>query len=374
LGDVDGRPIQRTLPMKVYFHYEEAEPNFTMKWEQENSTFQDVAQAFASAYNNKFGQNMDASNLAITVDGSTVAQHAKVSSVLSNGEDAYVTHSATSAASSSSSSAAASVPATASAPAPASAPAMSQPLKFYMHWEENPSMTHIFKWTDPVAPLSEALEQFVALYNAQHDKSPLDASRLALHNDSGRKLPLHEPVVKVMSAGADAFVVAADVKDNTPAAVPEGASAIKASQIKAADKSYYYWKKDAAPEERAPIEPPTCRGTRAPKEKELLNYSTISAYSFEDAGTIVKVYISLPDIGKLPKENITFDIAALTFSFKIHGYNGKNLRLQVPKLTDSVDPSRCTYKVSSNTVTIRLQKATDKHWFELHKTKGIGEE
>jgi hypothetical protein len=30
--------------------------------------------------------------------------------------------------------------------------------------------------------------------------------------------------------------------------------------------------------------------------------------------------------------------------------------------------------VSSNTVTIRLQKVKeDHHWFELHKTKGIGE-
>mmetsp|Transcript_63984 Transcript_63984/g.151346 ORF Transcript_63984/g.151346 Transcript_63984/m.151346 type:complete len:164 (+) Transcript_63984:254-745(+) len=125
-------------------------------------------------------------------------------------------------------------------------------------------------------------------------------------------------------------------EDNRPVAVPEGASAIEASKIKAGDKSYYYWKQEARPGEAAPIEEPTLLQTREKKEKERVDYTTIASYSFEGDGPIVKVYISMADIGKHPREQFAFETDVRSFSFRVMGYNGRNHRLQVPKLSEEV--------------------------------------
>merc|ERR1712146_210671 len=89
----------------------------------------------------------------------------------------------------------------------------------------------------------------------------------------------------------------------------------------------------------------------------------------------VKVRCRLEGVGALPKEAVAGDFQPLSFSLKVHGYNGANWRLQVPRLSEEIIPDECSVRCTDNSVLVKLRKKKEDHfWFELHKTKGVGEE
>jgi hypothetical protein len=189
-------------------------------------------------------------------------------------------------------------------------------------------------------------------------------------------------VSRVVKSGDDLYLVPAEVAiktDNTrPAVAGDVSSAIEASRIAAGDKSYYYWKRQIDPSEAAPQEDAKVLAVRPPKETEKVFYQTISAYSFENDNPFVKVYIRLPNIGAHPREKITTEFKSRFMCFAVHEYGDSkpnNWRLQVPLLSEEIDPGQCTVSIKGNTAILRLKKVkVDYHWYELHKTKGIGEE
>jgi hypothetical protein len=129
----------------------------------------------------------------------------------------------------------------------------------------------------------------------------------------------------------------------------------------------------------------------------------------------------MPGVGALPKESFVSEFAARSFTVKVMDYNGFNHRLQVPprsarrrpphagrawrgaclarhfqrdrvrtprrlgeltraacaqvpKLTEYIVPEESKLVVKTNTLIVRLKKVkADYFWYELHKTKGIGE-
>ena len=87
-----------------------------------------------------------------------------------------------------------------------------------------------------------------------------------------------------------------------------------------------------------------------------------------------RVYLPLPDIGSIPKENITSRFLDRSLEIKIHGYNGKNWVFAVPK-------TQCQILVKTSKVVQKADRliiwvgkiAQNDNWFSLHKVKCIGE-
>jgi len=83
----------------------------------------------------------------------------------------------------------------------------------------------------------------------------------------------------------------------------------------------------------------------------------------------------MPGVQDLPAGSHEFECAERSMSLRVFGYQGFNHRLQVPKLSEEIDPARSSVKIKKDMVLVKLGKVKkDFHWYELHKTKGIGEE
>lgn len=88
----------------------------------------------------------------------------------------------------------------------------------------------------------------------------------------------------------------------------------------------------------------------------------------------LRVRIDLEGIGKLPKENIIVDFGVRSLDVKILDYNGKNLRLRVPKTHNLYDFAKSKYLYKENKIVISLKKKNETdNWFTLHKQDLIGE-
>ena len=117
-----------------------------------------------------------------------------------------------------------------------------------------------------------------------------------------------------------------------------------------------------------------------PKEKEEANtddriYEEIKKYMFYESGqTWVKVRIDLKAVGKLPKESIIVEFGVRSLDVKLIGFEGKNLRLRVPKTHYPYKPEGSKYLVKDDKIIVSLKKrdASDT-WNTLHKQEMIGE-
>lgn len=240
----------------------------------------------------------------------------------------------------------------------------------------------MFQITDANQTVGSLITQFVDEYNQKRGNAGdlrLDAMTLCARTDSEVVVGAYVKVASKFKNNDDIWLVPIDIamkEDNSRIGV-EGASVnpIEASKIRAKDKSYYYWSMpgNVAGEEPAPREAPKQIRTREAKQEELVHFKTVTAYSFENTDAFVKVYVTLPGVGALPKEKVECDFDVRSFSLRIFDYNGFNHRLQAPKLSEEIKPEESSFKVLKDTVVVRLRKGRDYHWYELHKTKGIGE-
>jgi len=104
---------------------------------------------------------------------------------------------------------------------------------------------------------------------------------------------------------------------------------------------------------------------KQPTPQSIENFQTITKYSFDQEGKLVKVYLSLDNIGSLDPANIIFDVTKDSFDLKILNYKNTNLRLGFKRLHANVDPSKSKFVQKTNTLIIRLQKEKDGHWPQL---------
>jgi hypothetical protein len=238
--------------------------------------------------------------------------------------------------------------------------------------------------TDANKTIGSLIEEFVELYNKKHLNTPefesLNPHGMCARNDGQVVVPAEKPVSKAFKNGDDIWLVSLEegFKENNAAVSAENLenkNRIEASRIRAGDKSYYYWAQKPTNEAPAPLEAPKQIRKREAKEEEKLHFKTISSYSFEDDGGLVKVYISMPKIGDHDPAKIQSEFDVRTCCIKVMDYNGFNHRLQVPKLSEEIIPQECSVRARKDTLIVRLAKVKkDHHWYELHKTKGIGEE
>lgn len=105
----------------------------------------------------------------------------------------------------------------------------------------------------------------------------------------------------------------------------------------------------------------------------MINYKTISSYSFENEGSFVKIYITcvpvdapgfdgrrLKGVGTVPADSITKVFAERSFSVCVHNLEGQNYRLQVPKTSEEIEAAGCSVTVKPNMLIIKLKKVSCK--------------
>eukprot|EP00929_Paragymnodinium_shiwhaense_P022509 TRINITY_DN14367_c0_g1_i2.p1 TRINITY_DN14367_c0_g1~~TRINITY_DN14367_c0_g1_i2.p1 ORF type:complete len:274 (-),score=76.17 TRINITY_DN14367_c0_g1_i2:252-1073(-) len=184
-------------------------------------------------------------------------------------------------------------------------------------------------------------------------------------------------------------------------ALPEGAaseSALKASQQKRGELSYYYAHNrktaslvskvpaaaaaapPAAP--REPLKNPvvTTAGKfntkQSPFGTDISQYETITKYTWEDHdGDTVKVLVPLDDVGKLNPGQIRAHFGERQFELLVDNYKGKNLRFACNKTHGEMKPEDCKHVVRANRVNLVIKKAKEKDiWFDLFKKRAIGDD
>jgi len=263
---------------------------------------------------------------------------------------------------------------------------LAKKIKVYVHYEagaesRDPTATRMMQIEDACKSVGEVIVEFTQGYNAKHmgfeGFVPLEPRRLCARNDSCLIVPADASVAKTFGHNDDIWIVPLEdaLKENNQVATVEAnANAILASQQSRKEKSYYYWAQKPTDEAPAPREAPKQIRKREARPEELENFKTVSSYSFENDGGWVKVYLMMKGVGELSEDAIKSEFAERSCSVKIMGYQGKDHRLQVPKLSEEIIPEQCEVKKRKDSVLIKLKKKRDDHhWFELFKTKGIGE-
>jgi calcyclin binding protein len=103
----------------------------------------------------------------------------------------------------------------------------------------------------------------------------------------------------------------------------------------------------------------------------VLVYEPISKFGWEQEGNTVKIYITsgIEGVGKIERSNIDCEFNDQAVDLRILHFNGKNLRLKIAPLNGLIDPAACKIKVKSNSLTIEMVKAKNKHWDDIKEKK-----
>jgi len=367
---------------KLYVHFEESEPNYTSPFNLESSlTFSEIANQFCTKYNSKHGsrRTLDPKAVLCKVGSKSMQPEDLVSEHVNAGDDVFVVVNPNAITSGHAGSNGGSQISSAEAP-------LEKKFKVYVHYEmeatsKDANATQMFQITDGNTTVGSLIKSFVDEYNRKRGGSgkSLDAMTLCARTDSEIVVGAYDKVASKFKNNDDIWLVPIDValkEDNSRIGIEDAealANPIEASKRRARDKSYYYWAMPITPEAAAPREAPRQIRVREATEQERVHFKTIESYGFENADPYVKVYVTLPGVGSLPKDKFQCDFDVLSFSLRIFDYNGFNHRLQVPRLSNDIKPEESSFKVLEDTVVVRLRKGKDTHWFDLHKTRGIGE-
>lgn len=86
------------------------------------------------------------------------------------------------------------------------------------------------------------------------------------------------------------------------------------------------------------------------------------------------MYIELPGIGQLPKEQLETRFLERSFEVKIRGYLGRNFIFAVPKTQGVVNPEKSKLIQKADRLVIQLAKGNTKdNWYSLYRQKAVGE-
>jgi hypothetical protein len=156
-------------------------------------------------------------------------------------------------------------------------------------------------------------------------------------------------------------------------------SAIAASQAKMGENSYYYsvGRNRNTPAggaaATAPAEAPQMTPKAVVERPATLKEQTLTTYSMLDDERVVKVYVPLAGAGVLAEGAISCDFRERSFDLRVTA-GGKVHRLHVPILLEEIEAEEsCVKKKASKLIIVLKKKDADKGWYELRKTKGVGD-
>jgi len=119
----------------------------------------------------------------------------------------------------------------------------------------------------------------------------------------------------------------------------------------------------------APAVVPKTTTTKAPKPVAVtpssatvgssVLYSTIDRFSFDAGGysdQFVTLYVPLPGVGSIPKDQVQCDFAKDSFDLIIKDLNGKSYRLKKDKLEHDIVPEKSKVVIKADKVLVKLAK------------------
>ncbi|CAI5743002.1 unnamed protein product [Peronospora destructor] len=108
-----------------------------------------------------------------------------------------------------------------------------------------------------------------------------------------------------------------------------------------------------------------------PVASDVATFTEISRFGWEDEGygkEKVEVYImsGIDGVGNLPKENVTCHFTKTSFDLKVIELDNKNYRLVKQHLEKEIDPTKSSFRVKKNRITISLHKVEKNNtWMNL---------
>lgn len=212
-------------------------------------------------------------------------------------------------------------------------------------------------WTERLLD-AEEIEQAAAKLERPTARLQLETLAKRLRKESAAL----ERVAKSQDAAATTATTATE--DETPV-VEE----IATTSVPAIDK--------VAPPAPLPRAVATISSSAAPIHSPSVKFVSIDRFSF-DAGKskdpFVTLYVDLPRVGSIPRENIETQFTKLSFDLVVKDLEGKNYRLYKDGLEKDIDAEKCKIIVKADKILVKLAKCkTDyggfDYWTKLTDTK-----
>ena len=135
---------------------------------------------------------------------------------------------------------------------------------------------------------------------------------------------------------------------------------------------------EAAPTAAAPAPTPAAAtpATVAPIVPSQ-HYATIDKYAFDAGGynsPTVSIYIALPNVGSIPRDQITCEFTSSSFDLIVRDLGGKSYRLVNDNLENDIVPEKSKILVKADKIVIKLGKKKTEygghdHWSQLTAKK-----
>jgi calcyclin binding protein len=179
-----------------------------------------------------------------------------------------------------------------------------------------------------------------------------------------KRLRKESAALERVAKSQDAAAATTATEDDTPA-VEE----IATTSARAIEK--------AAPPAPVPRAVSTTSSSAAPIHSPSVKFVSIDRFSF-DAGQskdpFVTLYVDLPRVGSIPRENIETQFTKQSFDLVVKDLEGKNYRLYKDGLEKDIDADKCKIIVKADKILVKLAKRkTDyggfDYWTKLTDTK-----
>jgi len=156
------------------------------------------------------------------------------------------------------------------------------------------------------------------------------------------------------------------------------ASALKRVEASRAAMEGVEISKEAAPASApapapAPVPAPVAVPAAVAPVMPSQHYTTIDKYMF-DAGSYgsptVSIYVALPNVGSIPRDNITCEFTPSSFNLIVRDLGGKSYRLVNDNLDNDIETDKSKILVKADKVVVKLGKKKTEygsydHWSQL---------
>ncbi|KAL4218720.1 hypothetical protein ACF0H5_021308 [Mactra antiquata] len=92
-------------------------------------------------------------------------------------------------------------------------------------------------------------------------------------------------------------------------------------------------------------------------------------YAWDQSDKFMKIYVTVPGVESLPKEQVTCNFQERSFSLRCESLNNKNYSCSVSHLMEEIVPAESSYKIKTGMVLVMLKKASAKTWPYVTKTE-----
>jgi len=88
----------------------------------------------------------------------------------------------------------------------------------------------------------------------------------------------------------------------------------------------------------------------------------VTNYAWDQTDKLMKIYLTLPEVQKLPKEQVSVDFGEQSLRVVVSDLDGRDHRMTVARLDADIIPAESSFKVRKDLVYITLKKKVERTW------------